>query len=184
MEWPDPVVLKVSERTGIPVGDVKSTACSTCPFRLKNQGVESALIRATTHSSNWDYSATRGIRHGDPMVCHVGTPSSDPAGQMQSARTSDWVRNNPPALRPCVGALVVAERELVRYYRTGRLGPNSLSAKGLRRWLARLWSPAPTARAFRAMPRSHVLMAMHPALGDVEIGHPEACPQPGLSEFR
>lgn len=172
----DEHMRKLGQTTGIPLAPVRDFACSTCPFRLCNAdsptkhtapGVMTAVWNGVTVGD----TTAPGVRDGQRMYCHAGTPTM----------TRKWIRAV-PEYRPCVGALVVQQREALRYHRTGTINPVGLGAEALQAVVRRMFGRELSLSLFGVLNRRALAGATHPAINDASIGHPDIDP-PRPGEF-
>lgn len=155
------------ERRVSPAAD---QACLACPWRKANQG--------RPHPHNW-YSGRNlkrlwsALRSGGRMTCHPTDPENAvPAGERPAPR---HVRT-----RECAGALILVQREFMRfqaalrdgedlaacYERYRNANPNGLSLNGLRTLVART--------VFAGTPG--VLRMTRPGLNDPAVGYRKLTP--------
>jgi hypothetical protein len=113
----EPSAVKLSERTGVPIGPTRDHPCSTCPFRLCNAGVESAYAPADAINAVWQGwdGQEISVRDGSAMICHA---ANDARGSKGRFATAAWLASM-PEYRQCAGALVVQQREALRYHERG-----------------------------------------------------------------
>lgn len=153
-------------RTSLEVRSACPKPCAVCPWRVANQGA--------SHPHNFYTTANlkrlwRGLRSGIRMSCHETDPrmAEFPGYEALADRK---------VVRECAGALVLQQRELMRFQEIARANPNGNTfseyrkqrPKGMtRRGLSVIVERA----VFGGTPLDRVAMAQ-PDLSDSEVGFP------------
>jgi hypothetical protein len=110
-------IKRLSERTGIPIGATRDHPCATCPYRLCNAGKESAYAPADALNATWQGhdGMNISVRDGSTMLCHAANDAKSATNRYATVR---WLETM-SEYRQCAGALVVQQREALRYHEHG-----------------------------------------------------------------
>jgi hypothetical protein len=161
-----------------PPGKPKATACSTCPHRAANfNGI-------TAHGERWDVAYSNEARD------KLWTGDLDPAHPENAMRSGAVNPCHQTQDRPCAGAVVLQERELIRWCRRGSwsfgTGKHDLTELGVVRIWRRMFNSGEKSESdpFERwrLPGADLCGAAHPAINDPNIGH-EALAPPAPGEF-
>jgi hypothetical protein len=160
-------------------GKPKSTPCSSCVHRCSNaNGV-------TAHGKRWDTAYTAETRDT------FWTGDHDPEHPERSLRGGATNPCHQTQDRPCAGAVVLQQRELIRFCRSRRWLPDltgkyDLTPDGVIRIWRRMFNGGERSDAdphdrWRLI-GADLLRRAHPAINDPDIGH-EALEPPQPGEF-
>lgn len=153
--------------------DARSECCGTCPWRRSVWGrtdtprpeYNTAERRDQMWSEHPERGPGVGVRFGDEMLCHTGAEAEDGTG----------------ITHECAGAIILCQRELIRYatHGIGRLHP--FAPSGLTMQAAYTLAVRMIGRGVVGPEdRDELILAAHPRIGDPAIGHDDlAPPEPG-----
>lgn len=153
--------------------------CAQCPWRTANQG--------RRHPGGWYTKANlrrlwAGLRRGVDMTCHP----TDPDNEVTDEMVAQGVKRPPETARTneCAGALVLKQREFMRYQALVDAYPDETPAQIMRRYrqahprgLTRDGLVQVLSRAmFDGTPMGARLPMAKPNLNQQGIGHPDLVP--------
>jgi hypothetical protein len=124
----EPGIQRLSEVNGVPIGPTRDQPCSTCPFRICNANTKTAYTPPGAYDAIWQGhdGLKEGVRDGPPMLCHAARDAKGVSGRFATAR---WLASM-TEYRQCAGALVVQQREALRYHADGPAAVDNTESRG------------------------------------------------------
>lgn len=154
---------------------VQERPCRSCPWWRANWGRTGTgqddyytVRRRRTMWSGGDEGLPLGTeqRNGFAMLCHLAD---------EGARED---------VRQCAASIVLKEREVLRYHRSGDLDKSAMSARGLRKAASEMLGRHVDLPTLREVPLDVLLKRATPLIADDGLGHDGCAPLSGDEALR